>query len=232
MLKKWIVLVMAAAAFTFAQDAYAPEPTEETQYEDVSAYTSGAPAPETPLVTINEVPSSDPIFFVSLHPITMLFWWAIFDIPTVTLTIEGCIGPSFAIITRPTFLYWSDSRSFAFGDDEDVSLVDFGVTEGLRYYFGAHHKGTYIEPQFIFEHISLEYAYSDDRTEDVSISGNIFGGAVVIGYKMVSGHFTMASDIGFGYTSVSLKGESKDDVAEATAVGSGLTGSFSVGYAF
>ncbi len=232
MLKKWLFLVLAAAAFSFAQDAYAPAPTEETQYEDMSAYTSGAPAPETPLVTINEVKSSDPIFFISLHPITMLFWWAIFDIPTITITIEGCVGPSFAIITRPTFLYWSDSRTFGFDGNEEVSVLDFGVTEGIRYYFGPHHQGTYVEPQFIFEHVSLDYTYDDEPDDNVNVSGNIFGGAVVVGYKIVSGHFTMSSDIGYGYTSVSLKGRDKDDVAEATAVGGGITGSFSVGYAF
>ena len=73
MLKKCLILALSLAAFSFAQDAYAPAPSDEVQYEDVSAYTSGAPAPETPVVNINEVPSSDPIFFVSVHPISMLF---------------------------------------------------------------------------------------------------------------------------------------------------------------
>lgn len=233
MLKKCFILALSLAAFSFAQDAYAPAPSDEVQYEDVSAYTSGAPAPETPVVNINEVASSDPIFYVSLHPISMLFWWALLDIPTVALTIEGCIGPSFAIVTRPIFMYWSDERSYYY-EKEEVALYDFGVTEGIRYYFGAHHMGLYIEPQFIFEHVGLDYTYSNDSEENYSVSGNLFGGGAVFGYKIVSGHFTMSSDIGYAYTKLSLKGrgENRDDVAEAASVGGGLTGSFSVGFAF
>ena len=236
MLKKCFILALSLAAFSFAQDAYAPAPSDEVQYEDVSAYTSGAPAPETPVVNINEVASSDPIFYVSLHPISMLFWWALLDIPTVALTIEGCIGPSFAIVTRPIFMYWSDERSY-YNEKEEVALYDFGVTEGIRYYFGAHHMGLYIEPQFIFEHVGLDYTYSNDSEENYSVSGNLFGGGAVFGYKIVSGHFTMSSDIGYAYTKLSLSGkhdgrDSDDDAAEAVAVGGGLTGSFSVGFAF
>lgn len=234
MIKRLSVILLATAMLAFAQDPYssdpyAPAPTEETQYEDMSAYTSGAPAPETPLVTINEVASSDPVFFVSLHPITMLFWWGLFNMPTINLTIEGCVGPTFAIITRPMLLFWNDSRSLGY-DDEDLSLWDVGVTEGIRYYFGAHHKGLYVEPQFIYEHVGIEYSY--DNNDDLSVSANMFGGAVVVGYKILSGHFTMASDLGFAYTTISVSGKYKDDAEEVSSVGAGLTGSFSLGYAF
>ena len=233
MLKKSIVFALAMAAFSLAQDeTYAPAPSEETQYEDVSEYTSGAPAPETPVVNINEVPSSDPIFFVSFHPISMFFWWALLDIPTINLTIEGCIGPIFAIVTRPTLMFWSTDRNYGTGGKEEASLFYMGVTEGVRYYFSAHHQGLYVEPQFIFEHVSLDYTYSADPDDDVKVSANLFGGGAVVGYKIVSGHFTMSSDIGFAYTTISLKGENREDAEEVTSVGSGVTGSFSMGYAF
>ena len=62
MIKKIAVVLVVAVSALFAQDVAAAAPTE-TQYEDVSAYTSGAPAPETPVVNINEVRSSDPIFY-------------------------------------------------------------------------------------------------------------------------------------------------------------------------
>ena len=232
MVKKIIAMLLVASACVLAQDeTYVPAPTEETQYEDMSAYTSGAPAPETPVMNINEVSSSDPVFYLSVHPVTMLLWWAIFDSPYFNITFEGCIGPVFSIITHPEFLFWGDSRSTQ-GFSEDVSLFAFGVTEGIRYYFGAHHKGLYLEPQFIYEHLGLDYEYSGYGRENVKVSGDAFGGAVVLGYKIVSGHFTMASDVGYGYIGVSVKGESRDDVEEATAVGWGLTGNFSMGYAF
>ena len=128
-------------------------------------------------------------------------------------------------------MYWSSTRNY-YGDKEEVELYDFGVTEGIRYYFGPHHKGLYIEPQFIFEHVGLDYTYTVDTADNYTISGNLFGGGAVLGYKIVSGHFTMASDIGYAYTVLSLKGQNRDDVAEAAAVGGGFTGSFSVGFAF
>ena len=239
MLKNLTAILLVASVSLFAQDYSAPPPTSETQYEDVSAYTSGAPAPETPVMNINEVPSSDPIFYVSIHPISMFLWWAILGIPTITLTIEGCIGPSFAVITRPTFLYWGDTRSSQYVKEE-VSLYDYGVTLGVRYYFGAHHKGWYIEPQFMFERVSLDYTYDyksesyyyRDADEDVNASGNLLGGGAVMGYKLMSGKFTMSSDIGYAYRTISLKGRSRDDVEEASAVGAGFTGNVTAGFAF
>ena len=230
MLKNLIAILLVASVSLFAQNYSAPSPSSEVQYEDVSAYTSGAPAPETPVMNINEVASSDPIFFISLHPISMLFWWALLDIPTVNLTIEGCIGPVFAIITRPTFMYWSDRRNYD-GSEEELELYDYGVTEGIRYYFGAHHQGLYVEPQFTFERVGLNYTYENDAEENVDVSGNLFGWGAVLGYKIISGHFTMSSDIGYGYRTISVKGRYRDDVDEASAVGGGLTGSFSMGFA-
>ena len=58
MLKNLIAILLVASVSLFAQDYSAPPPTSETQYEDVSAYTSGAPAPETPVMNINEVAST------------------------------------------------------------------------------------------------------------------------------------------------------------------------------
>ena len=239
MLKNLIAILLVASVSLFAQDYSAPPPTSETQYEDVSAYTSGAPAPETPVMNINEVASTDPIFYVSIHPISMFFWWALLGIPTITLTIEGCIGPSFAVVTRPTFLYWGETRSSEYAKEE-VDLYDYGVTLGLRYYFGAHHKGWYIEPQFMFERVTLDYTYdykSDsyyyrDPDEDANVSGNLLGGGAVIGYKIMSGKFTMSSDIGYAYRTISLKGRSRDDLEEASAVGAGVTGNVTAGFAF
>lgn len=235
MLKKWFIFVLAMVAFNFAQDVNAPASAEQTGYVDMSAYTSGAPAPETPTVTINEVASSDPVFYVSLHPVTLLFWWSIFDIPDIQVTFEGCIGPSFSVVTHPEFLYWSDSRTVGGRNtsfNEDVSLYIFGITEGIRYYFGAHHKGLYVEPQFIYEHLGLDYHYAGNDKEDMDVSANAFGGALVAGYKIVVGHFTMASDIGLSYVYASAKGEFRDDIEEASTVGWGYTGNFSIGYAF
>ena len=126
------------------------------------------------------------------------------------------------------------------GAKEEVDLYDYGVTLGLRYYFGAHHKGWYIEPQFMFERVTLDYTYdykSDsyyyrDPDEDANVSGNLLGGGAVIGYKIMSGKFTMSSDIGYAYRTISLKGRSRDDVEEASAVGAGFTGNVTAGFAF
>lgn len=241
MLKNLTAILLAASVSLFAQDYSAPPPTSETQYEDVSAYTSGAPAPETPVMNINEVASTDPIFYVSIHPISMFFWWALLGIPTISLTIEGCVGPSFAVITRPTFMYWGDTRT-SDNVKEEVSLYDYGITLGIRYYFAAHHQGWYIEPQFIYERVTLDYTYdyNDDidsyyprtRDEDVNASGNLFGGGAVMGYKFMSGRFTMSSDIGYAYTTISLKGRSREDVEEASTVGAGFIGNVTAGFAF
>jgi hypothetical protein len=241
MLKNLIAILLVASVSLFAQDYSAPPPTSETQYEDVSAYTSGAPAPETPVMNINEVASTDPIFYVSIHPISMFLWWALLGIPTISLTIEGCVGPSFAVITRPTFMYWGDTRT-SDNVKEEVSLYDYGITLGIRYYFAAHHQGWYIEPQFIYERVTLDYTYDYDddidryyprtRDEDMTASGNLFGGGAVMGYKFMSGRFTMSSDIGYAYTTISLKGRSREDVEEASAVGAGFIGNVTAGFAF
>ena len=227
-MKKWIVLFLASAVISFAQDAYAPAPTEETQYEDMSQYTSGAPAPETPVVNINEVKSNENRFAISIHPIS-LFIFSLIDIPMVYLTFEAGITENFSFILRPYIL---DAEFTDDDDDENLELYMFGIMGGVRYYLNGGHKGVYVEPEFEYMHLGLDYEYEHDHSDDESGSVDGFGFYVVVGYKFLDGHFTLASDVGYGYSSYTAKGENKDDVEEVSAIGFGYTINFMMGFAF
>lgn len=239
MLKKIVVVLVVAVSALFAQDVAAPAPTE-TQYEDVSAYTSGAPAPETPVVNINEVRSSDPIFYLSLHPIT-LFVFSLIDAPMVYLTFEGCISNHFSVITRPMFFYFDeDADNSSDGASTAVDLYVFGLTEGLRFYFNDHPWGLYVEPEFDYRHYGLDYEHhyasdwpSDDREDDYSASAEAFGFTLVVGHKYVKNHFTTSFDVGYGYLYTTATDDEEDDVDTGfSSVGFGWDMNFTMGYAF
>ncbi|WP_407444610.1 DUF3575 domain-containing protein [Fibrobacter sp.] len=231
MIKKLSVMLLATAMLAFAQDPYssnpyAPAPTEESPYEDMSAYTSGAPAPETPVVNINEVPNDEPVFFISIHPLSLSIM-SILGLPTFFVTLEACLTESMSGVVRPMYLFSTFDLSV---DDDEFEISEYGLTLGLRYYWNPLHRGVYIEPELQYAHISM--GFNSGRHKDDSVSGDGIGLGAVMGYKITSGHFSMFMDIGFVYTFVNVSGEFDDDVEEVASIGGAYDFNLGVGYAF
>lgn len=213
-MKKVLTALALCASFALAEVA------------DPTLYTSGASEPETPVVNVNHVDSDEPVFAVSIHPISMLVL-SLFDVPSVYLTIEGNLGSRMSLITRPHIIWKEFSDS-----DETLDIFIFGISEGLRYYFGGGHRGFFATAHFMYERASLDYTYKYDIREDESASANGFGGGFYIGHKLISGHFTSSFDVGFTYIKYSASSEEKDDIEDVSSVGVGWDINYTIGFTF
>lgn len=197
--------------------------------DDPSQYTSGASEPATPNMTINHVESSEPVFAISIHPITMIVYSLILDIPSIYVTIEGNINSNVSIITRPFYLgkEWSD-------DNEKIDLDMFGLSEGVRYYFNRGHQGLFTAFHVNYEYVSIEYDYDGKgyfADEKENATGNALGLGFYLGSKSMWGHFTTSWDIGLTYTKSFVKASSKDDIEEVSDVGVGFDINYTMGFA-
>ena len=213
-MKKIIIACLLSATLSMAQIA------------DPNAYTSGAPDPATTVVNINHVENDEPMFAVSVHPVSMIIL-SLISVPSVYLTIEGNIGSRMSLITRPSFI-WYEFTSGA----EHVDLSLWGISEGLRYYFDEGHRGIYLAGHFSYDRIGIDYTYDRDPSENESAHANLFGGGIYVGHKVRNGHFTMSLDIGFVYYSCSATSDEKDDIDEASTVGAGIDLNYTIGVAF
>ena len=147
MIKKILSVCLLSIAFASAQVV-----------DDPYAYTSGAQEQETPVVNINHTENDEPMFAVSIHPVSM-FILSLFDIPSIFLTIEGNLASHVSLITRP-YIVWAE-----FSDsDEDLDIFLFGISEGLRVYLNEGHRGLYLAGHFNYDRVSLEYTYEGKRT--------------------------------------------------------------------
>lgn len=215
MMKKFIAACLFVVAFASAQVV-----------DDPYAYTSGAQEKETPVMDINHTENDEPMFAVSIHPISMLIL-SLFDIPSIYLTIEGNLGSHMSLITRPSYI-WAE-----FSDrDEDLDIYLFGISEGLRFYFDEGHRGLYLAGHFNYARVGLEYTYDYDHSEDYEAHANGFGFGLYVGHKIRVGHFTSSWDIGYCYMKYSASGKEKDDVEDVSTVGSGYDINYTIGFAF
>lgn len=223
-MKKLVVLIFALTMVAFAQDTYAPEATSVSQQDDVSAYTSGAPAPETPLVNINETKSDEPVFFVSFHPMSLLIL-SLVDFTGFYVTLEGNVGPAFGLVVRPVYLNAEASDS-----DEKLELSEYGAALGLRYYFNPKHQGFYVEPRV--EYLRIDGDYTEKyHYDDATVTGNAFGVGALAGFKATHGHFTMFMDAGYEYYFISVTGRQRDDIEDAATIGGGYDINLGIGFA-
>ncbi len=195
--------------------------------EDPSQYTSGAAEPATPNVTVNHVESNEPVFAISVHPVTMAIYSLVLDIPSLYLTVEGNINSNASIITRPFYVGKEFDNKY-----ENIDLDIFGLSEGFRYYFMRGHKGWFASFHVNYEYISLEYTDKDDRDDNIKVTGNGIGIGAYLGTKTLwGGRFTTSWDIGVTYTQAFVKGRSKDDVDEVSDVGVGIDLNYTMGFA-
>ena len=193
---------------------------------DPTLYTSGAPEPATPVVNINHVENDEPMFAVSIHPVSM-FILSLFDIPSIYLTIEGNLGSRLSVITRPSVI-WADFTD----DDEGLDIFLFELSEGLRFYFNEGHRGWFTAAHFRYDRVGIEYTYDKNSAKDYDVHFNGYGLAVYLGHKFRSGHFTSSWDIGYTYTKFSTSNKKKDDVEKVSSVGSGWDMNYTIGFAF
>ena len=215
MIKKIIFASLFAAAFASAQ-----------LVEDPNAYTSGAQESDLPVMNVNHTENDEPTFAVSIHPISMLIL-SLFDIPSIYMTIEGNLGSHLSLITRP-HLIWKDFSD----DDEELDIVLFGISEGLRYYFISGHEGWFAAAHFNYDRASMDYKYDRNPDDNFDVSLNGFGFGIYVGHKMRVGLFTSSCDIGYTYTHYSASSKEEDDVEKITSVGSGLDLNYTIGIAF
>ncbi|MCQ2104336.1 MAG: DUF3575 domain-containing protein [Fibrobacter sp.] len=200
--------------------------------DDVSQYTSGAPAPETPMMNINEVASSEPTFAISLHPWSMIIYTGVLGVPSIFLTVEGNINSNASIITRPYYLGKSwEHKDRETREKEEIDLNLFGISEGFRYYFNRGHAGYFASFHVMYEYVGIDYEYSGDHDDDFSVSGNSLGIGVYLGSKTMWSRCTSSWDIGVTYSKAFIKGDSKDDVEEVTSVGFGIDLNYTIGFA-
>lgn len=226
MLKKIIasaILVAACFGSSFAQVV-----------DDPSKYTSGAPAPATPNVTINRVPSNEPIFAVSLHPASLIFYPIFKDYLPLILTVEGNINSNASIITRPYYKSksWTDEDDDDKRYDTDIDVWVLGISEGFRYYFNRGHMGMYTAIHAIYEYASVERDYEDKSSKDFKESGNSLGLAFYVGSKTIWGHFTSSFDIGATYTNTFINRKCKKDLEEISSVGMDFDINYTLGFTF
>ena len=214
MIKKFIAACLLSLSFASAQ-----------LVDDPHAYTSGAQEKETPVMNVNHTENDEPLFAVSIHPVSM-FILTLFDIPSIYLTIEGNLASHVSLITRP-YVIWKD-----FSDrDEELDVMLFGISEGLRFYFDGGHRGLYLAGHFNYDRVSLEYTYEGDSKKDVDIHVNGFGFGLYVGHKYRSGRFTTSFEVGYVYSRYTGSDKAKDDVDRITSVGSGIDLNYTFGFA-
>jgi len=214
MMKKIVVAALFCISLSFAGVA---DPTQ---------YTSGANEPETPVVNINHVENDEPIFSVSIHPISMLIL-SFFDIQSVYLTIEGNLNSHMSLITRP-YIIWTDfSNSY-----EEWDVYIFGISEGLRFYFNEGHRGFFASAHFEYDRAGVDYEYKDNAKEDESYGANGIGGYFYVGHKILVGHFTSSFDIGVGFSKFFASGREKDDIEDVSSSGVNWDVNYTIGFAF
>lgn len=213
-MKKILTVLALGCSFAMAEIA------------DPTLYTSGASEPETPVVNINHVENDEPLFAVSVHPVSMLIL-SLFDIPSIYLTIEGNLGSNMSVITRPNII-WKDFSS----SDQELDIFIFGISEGLRFYFADGHRGLFVAAHFIYQRAGLDYEYKNNASKDVSSHANGFGGGLYLGHKIRSGHFTSSFDVGLNYIKYSASKDEKDDIEDVATVGVGWDFNYTIGFAF
>ncbi len=215
MIKKILSVCLLSIAFASAQIA-----------DDPYAYTSGAQEQETPVMNINHTDSDEPVFAISIHPVSM-FILSLIDIPSIFLTIEGNLASHVSLITRPYFVWAEFSDS-----DEDLDIFLFGISEGLRFYFNEGHRGLYLSGHFNYDRVSLEYTYEGNSRDNIDAHANGFGFGIYIGHKFRSGHFTTSFDVGYVYSHYSTSAKAEDDVDRVATVGSGYDINYTFGFTF
>lgn len=203
--------------------------------DDPSQYTSGAAEPATPKVTINHVPSEEPIFNIAIHPMSLAVYPILLDKAFFYLTIEGCINSNASIITRPYFKMKNDENTYKGKEykfhEEDVELMVAGISEGFRYYFNRGHRGVYAAFHVSYDYVSAKYSY-DDSSYDFEDSGNNIGVGFYLGEKHVMGSITMSFDAGVTYNNLFVKSKTKDDVEDMTSDGVDFDFNWTLGFAF
>lgn len=172
----------------------------------------------------------DNTFAISLHPITMLVYSVVLDLPSLYVTMENAVNSNVSIITRPFYLGANVSD-----DDEEIDIDLLGLSEGVRFYFNRGHQGLFAAFHVLYEYVSLEYTYDSDsrwfEDENIDVTGNGLGVGFYIGSKSMWGHFTTSWDIGVTYMNAFVKGKSKDDVKEVSDTGIGLDLNYTMGFA-
>ena len=215
MIKKFVAVCLLGASLASAQ-----------LVEDPNAYTSGAQEPEAPVMNINHTESDEPRFSVAIHPISMLIL-SLFDIPSIYLTIEGNLGSHMSLVTRPRLIWKGFSDS-----DEELDIMLFGISEGLRYYFNSGHEGLFAAAHFNYDRASMEYVYDNHPSENFDVHLNGFGFGIYVGHKMRMGRLVTSFDVGYTYTHFSASSKEEDDVEKIASVGSGLDLNYTIGLAF
>ncbi|MCF0224381.1 MAG: DUF3575 domain-containing protein [Fibrobacter sp.] len=169
--------------------------------------------------------SDEPFIAVSVEPFNMLVYQFFYDIPSVFLVVENVINSNASIMTQPFYMGKDFSKK-----SENLDIDIFGISEGFRYYFGRYHRGWFTTAQFSYQYANLDYTYDDDPDDNFNVTGNAIGIGMYLGTKSVWGFFTTSWSIGFTYTQIFIKGDSKNDSEEVLSNGIGIDANYTVGF--
>jgi len=175
-------------------------------------------------------PPADPQWSISIHPFSMIVFTAL-RMPSLYVTAERAITTKTSLIVRPAFIY-ATSDAYDISSTNSFDLYLAGITLGGRYYFSQGHSGVYVDAQFQYAHVGVDYSGSDGSA---SVSANVFGPFAQIGWKS-GGRIVFSIDAGFGYNimSATAKGEtaSEEDVENVAGKGFVRDSNLTLGLAF
>lgn len=208
---KALLLSVCVASYGFAQENEGVEKSPEVATMD----------------QVSAAASNDLVFAVSVHPITMIVYSMVLDIPSLFVTLENPIASRMSLITRPAYMGKEWSSGY-----ETVDLDLFGISEGIRYYFNRGHRGYFCAFHFEYDYVSIEHEieYKSLRDKE-SVSGNAISLGFYFGGSSKMGHFTTSWDVGVTYREIFAGSDSDDDVEEVTSVGVGLDLNYTIGFA-
>lgn len=240
---KTLALSACLASFAFAQDddynSYSSD--EESSYEasseessdegvssaeDEESYNDAAPLSKKRSDDDDDDDEVVKQWFVNVHPITTVFF-TLAGIPTIFVTVEKTYNDRLSIIGRPFFMYASGTA-----DGVDVSMGEFGLQGGARWYVGPGHRGFYVDGLANIMYASLSASDSDDYL-DASAFG--LGLMALAGWKYDGGSWDFGVDIGIGYTlsfASASSSSSKESIEDLSTAGFSFDMNIYVGLGF
>ena len=178
-----------------------------------------------------QVENDEPLFAVSLHAVDMIYD-ALWGMPSILLTFEGNLNSNMSLVTRPHLIFGDYTRGKKGSPyRREIDVFDFGISEGLRFYFRSGHRGWFMAGHFVYDRVNLDYKFEQFDERNDSFKGNGFGGAFYGGHKFRSGNFTSSLEMGLKYCRYFLDKEVREDWDRVSTVGAEFDIIYTIGFA-
>lgn len=211
MIKKFLIATIMFASVVFANNPYGYTSSEET----AAAAGVLSKTQETQTSAPKETQYDDFKMALALHPVSLIVD-GVQGLIYFYVTFELGFGNRFSLITRPGILS---------GDYDGTTNSGFSINEGFRFYLsGRGHRGWYLEPQFM-------YLSNDVSNGRHSGSISMVGIELLLGRKVMNGHFVFGYDLGLRFTSTNKIADAGVDF-EVIGDGLGIDLNLYLGFAF